>query len=150
MRARDLASQAAKEAKQVAAQASREADRLAKQAQDRAATAERQVTQANKAGQTADKATKPAAAGPANVTLHEGRYLDALTKEQLLHLTGDLELQGQSTMSKHELIDALTREGGVPIGTLSKDELLRVARGAGREVDTSMTKDELIAAIDIS
>jgi hypothetical protein len=53
-------------------------------------------------------------------------------------------------MSKHELIDALTREGGVPIGTLSKEELLRVARSVGREVGTSMTKDELIAAIDIS
>ena len=88
------------------------------------------MTQANKASQTADKATNTAAAGPANVTLHEGRYLDALTKEQLLHLTGDSELEGQSAMSKHELIDAVTREGGVPIGTLSKEELLRVARSA--------------------
>jgi hypothetical protein len=82
--------------------------------------------------------------------LHEGRYLDALTKEQLLRLTADLELEGQSAMSKHELIDAVTREGGVPIGTLSKEELLRIARSAGHEVGTSMTKDELIAAIDIS
>jgi hypothetical protein len=74
----------------------------------------------------------------------------ALTKAQLLRLTGDLELEGQSAMSKDELIDAVAREGGVPIGTLSKEELLRVARSAGCEVGTSMTKDELIAAIDIS
>jgi hypothetical protein len=82
--------------------------------------------------------------------LHDRQYLDALTKEQLLRLNGDLELAGHSAMSKQELIGAITREGGVPVGALSKEELLRVARNTGAEVGTSMTKDELIAAIDTS
>ena len=82
--------------------------------------------------------------------MHDRQYLDALTKEQLLRLGEDFELEGQSAMSKHELIEAITREGGVQLTALSKDELLRVARSSGAEVGTSMTKDAIIAAINTS
>jgi hypothetical protein len=41
---------------------------------------------------------------PEALMLH-AQYLDALTKEQLLRLTGDLDVEGQSTMSKQELIE---------------------------------------------
>ena len=65
---------------------------------------------------------------PEALTLH-AQYLDALTKEQLLRLTGDLDVEGQSTMSKQELIDAVVRGGGVRVSALSNEELFRV-RGA--------------------
>ena len=60
------------------------------------------------------------------------------------------DIEGHAAMSKRELIDAIVREGGVPLSTLSKDELLRVARSTGSEEGTSMTKDELMAVIDTS
>lgn len=83
---------------------------------------------------------------PAEVTL-PAQYLDALTKEQLLRLAYDLEVEGQSAMSKQELIDAIVHGGGVRVSVLSKEELLRVARSTGSEVGTAMTKSELIATI---
>lgn len=53
-------------------------------------------------------------------------------------------------MSKQELIETIIRHGGVPASALSKEELLRIARSTGSEVGTSMTKAELITAIDAS
>jgi hypothetical protein len=67
----------------------------------------------------------------------------------LQRLTGDLEIAGQSAMSKPELIEAIVR-GGVPASALSKEELLRIARSTGSEAGASMTKAELIAVIDWS
>ena len=82
--------------------------------------------------------------------MHDSQSLDALTKDQLLRLTEDLELEVQPATSKHELVEAIVRKGGIPASALLKDELLRVARNTGSEVSTSMTKSELIAAIDAS
>jgi nucleoid DNA-binding protein len=50
-------------------------------------------------------------------------------------------------MTKQELIDAIVHGAGVRVSALSKEELLRVARSTGSEVDTAMTKSELIATI---
>lgn len=153
-RARDLAGEAAKAAEDVAAQASREADRLAKQARERMATIERRATQAEKTKQAAEKRIETAGVRPhgtpPEVTLHDSQSLDALTKDQLLRLAEDLELESQSAASKQELIEAIIRNGGVPASALSKEELLRIARSTGSEVGTSMTKAELITAIDTS
>jgi hypothetical protein len=74
----------------------------------------------------------------------------ALTKEQLVRLAGDLEVEGQYAMNKQELIDALSKAGGVSLGSLTKEELLRVARHADHDVTASMTKGELIAAVTTS
>ena len=153
-RARDLAGEAAKAAEDVAAQASREADRLAKQAQERMTSIKRQATQAEKTKQAAEKRIETAGVRPhgtpPDVTLHDSQSLDALTKDQLLRLAEDLELESQSAASKQELIEAIIRNGGVPASALSKEELLRIARSTGSEVGTSMTKAELITAIDTS
>ena len=130
------------------------ADRLAKQAQERMTTIKRQATQAEKAKQAAERRTETAVAGPQgtppDVTLHDSQFLEALTKDQLLHLTEDLELESQPATSKQELIEVIIRSGGVPASALSKEELLRIARSTGSEVGTSMTKAELITAIDAS
>jgi hypothetical protein len=91
----------------------------------------------------------PQARASAGVTLSGDQY-EALTKEQLLRLAGDLEVEGQYAMNKQELIDALGRAGGVSLGSLTKEELLRVARHADYDVTTSMTKDELIATVTTS
>jgi hypothetical protein len=82
--------------------------------------------------------------------LHDSQSLDALTKDQLLRLAEDLELESQAAASKQELIEVIIRNGGVPASALSKEELLRIARSTGSEVGTSMTKAELITAIDTS
>ncbi len=50
-------------------------------------------------------------------------------------------------MSKPELIDAISRKGGVQLDALTKEELLRLGRTTGSDVRTSMTKDELVTAI---
>src|ERR1700750_2879884 len=138
----------------VGAQASREADRLAKQAQERMATVERRASQAEKTKQAAEKRIETAGARPhetpPDVTLHDSQSLEALTKDQLLRLAEDLELESQSAASKQELIEAIIRSGGVPASALSKEELLRIARSAGSEMGSSMTKAELITAIDTS
>ena len=151
-RARDLASQAAKAAKEIAAQRSREADRLSARAREQAAAADRRVTEASRMKMAGADASSPKAPPPdarAEVTLREGHY-QALTKEQLLRLAGEFELEGEYAMNKQELIEALGREGGVPLGALSKEELLRVARRADCDVVTSMTKDDLIGAVTAS
>ena len=80
----------------------------------------------------------------------DSRHLDALTKDQLLRLTEELEFEVQSAMSKQELVETIARNGGVPASALLKEELLRVARNTGSEVSTSMTKAEIITAIDTS
>ena len=49
-------------------------------------------------------------------------------------------------MSKPELVDALQQEG-VGLDALTKAQLLAVGDGHGVEVRTSMSKNELIAAI---
>jgi hypothetical protein len=82
--------------------------------------------------------------------LHDSQSLEALTKDQLLRLTEDLERESQSATSKQELIEAIIRNGGVPASALSKEELLRIARSTGSEAGTSMTKAELITAIGTS
>ena len=87
---------------------------------------------------------------PPGVTLHDSQFLDALTKDQLLRVMEDLELERQPAASKQELIEVIIRNGGVPASALSKEELLRIARSTGSEVGTSMTKAELITAIDAS
>jgi hypothetical protein len=115
---------------------------------------QRRATQAEKTKQAAEKRIETAGVHPhgtpPDVTLHDSQLLDALTKDQLLGLTEDLELESQSAASKQELIEAILRKGGVPASALSKEELLRIARSTGSEVGTSMTKAELISAIDTS
>jgi hypothetical protein len=117
-------------------------------------TIERQASRAEKAKQAAEKRIETAAvrphATPPDVTLHDSQVLDALTKDQLLRVTEDLEIESQPTTSKQDLIEVIIRSGGVPASTLSKEELLRIARSTGSEVGTSMTKAELITAIDAS
>ena len=76
--------------------------------------------------------------------------MDALTKNDLLRLAGELQIDGHAAMSKPELIRAIARVDGVHLDVLTKSELLRLARRGGTEVRTSMTKDELIAAISES
>jgi hypothetical protein len=86
---------------------------------------------------------------PEALTLH-APYLDALTKEQLLRLTGDLDVEGQSTMSKQELNRrrrAWRRSAcqrALERGTVSGP------RSTGSEMGISMTKSELIATIGTS
>jgi hypothetical protein len=53
-------------------------------------------------------------------------------------------------MTKQDLVEAVVRAGGVPLDQLNRDELLRLGRGGGAELRTSMTKPELIAAIRTS
>jgi hypothetical protein len=53
-------------------------------------------------------------------------------------------------MNKEDLVRAVVRVGGVPLDRLNKDELVRLGRGTGAELQTSMTKPELIAAIGTS
>jgi hypothetical protein len=53
-------------------------------------------------------------------------------------------------MTKQDLVEAVVRAGGVPLDRLNRDELLRLGRGGGAELRTSMTKPELIAAIRTS
>jgi colicin import membrane protein len=156
--ARDLASQAATAAKEIAAQASQEADRLAKHAQA-GAEVERRVIKPNQLRQTASGGAAGDSGGsdgnsvaapmhgrgkPDALTRGE---LDALTKAELLRLTGDLDVEGRLSMSKSELIDSISRKGGVQLDALTKEELLRLGRTTGSDVRTSMTKDELITAI---
>jgi hypothetical protein len=73
-----------------------------------------------------------------------------LTKTELIRLAGELDVADPSTMSKQDLVEAVVRVGGVPLDRLNKDELLRLGRGTGAELRTSMTKPELIAAITTS
>ena len=81
--------------------------------------------------------------------MHDRQYLDALTKEQLLRLGEDFELEGQSAMSKHELIEAITREG--EFSRLRCPRLNCPGRTEQRRRGgTSMTKDAIIAAINTS
>jgi hypothetical protein len=91
----------------------------------------------------------PSARSSAGVTLSEDQY-QALTKEQLLRLAGDFEVEGQYAMNKQELIHVLGRAGGVSLDALTKEELLRIARHADHDVATSMTKAELIATVTTS
>ena len=69
-----------------------------------------------------------------------------LTKQELLGLAEAADIEGRSSMSKPELVDALKQEG-VGLDALTKAELLAVGAGHGIDVRTSMSKNELIAAI---
>ncbi len=53
-------------------------------------------------------------------------------------------------MTKQDLVEAVVRAGGVPLDRLSRDELLRLGRGGGADLRSSMTKPELIVAIRTS
>jgi hypothetical protein len=148
--ARDRASQAAAAANEIAAQASQEADQLAKHAQKRAAEAERRVVEASQLRHSTNSAVagrRGSAANSADVTVREREDLGALTKGELLRLTEDLDVEGRPSMSKSELVDAISRAGGVQLVVLTKEELLRLGRTTGSDVHTSMTKDELITVI---
>jgi hypothetical protein len=79
--------------------------------------------------------------------VHERNELAALTKGDLLRLTGGLGIEGGSSMSKPELVDVIIREGGVELKALTREELLRLGRAVGSDVQTSMTKDDLIAEV---
>ncbi len=64
-----------------------------------------------------------------------------------MRLAGELHINGHAAMSKPELSTAIARADGLHLDALTKSELLRLGRRGGAEVRTSMTKDELIAAI---
>jgi hypothetical protein len=83
-------------------------------------------------------------------TLRTVDQVDRLTKAELIRLAGQLDVADSSTMNKQDLVRAVVRVGGVPLDRLNKDELLRLGRGSGAELQTSMTKPELIAAISTS
>jgi hypothetical protein len=137
-------------AKDIAAQASQEAEQLAKQAQERASEAERRVVEPDRLRQPASSAEADdggSTANSADVIVREREELDALTKAELLRLTESLDVEGRMSMSKSELIDAISRVGGVNLDALTKEELLRFGRTIGSDVRTSMTKDELVTAI---
>jgi hypothetical protein len=87
------------------------------------------------------------AGNSANGTVRDRSELDALTKGDLLRLTDGLDIEGRSSMSKPELVDAIIREGGVELNALTREELLRLGRAVGSDVQTSMTKNDLIAVI---
>ena len=53
-------------------------------------------------------------------------------------------------MTRQDLVEGVVRAGGVPLDQLNKDELLRLGRGGGAELRTSMTKPEHIVAIRTS
>lgn len=148
---RDLASQAAAAAKEIAAQASHEADQLARQAQERAAEAERQVAETDRLRRPANSAARGEreGSGPhsAGAIVRKAGELEALTKEELLRLTESLDVEGRSSMSKSELIEAIGRQGGLKLDALNKEELLRFGRATGSDVRASMTKDELVTTI---
>ena len=61
-------------------------------------------------------------------------------------LAEEADVEGRSSMSKPKLVDALEQEG-VGLDALTKAELLAVGAGHGIDVGTSMSKNELIAAI---
>jgi len=149
--ARDLASQAAAAAKEIAAQASHEAKLLEKQAQEHAAEAERRIIESGQSRRPPGNGAKADRGGSsgnsADVIVREKEDLDALTKGDLLRLTKRLDVEGRPSMSKSELIDVISREGGIKLDALTKEELLRLGRTTGSDVLISMTKDELITAI---
>jgi hypothetical protein len=75
-----------------------------------------------------------------------GNVLKVLTRQELLVLAEEADVEGRSSMSKPKLVDALEQEG-VGLDALTKAELLAVGTGHGLDVRTSMSKNELIAAI---
>ena len=56
----------------------------------------------------------------------------------------ELDVADASTMNKQDLVEAVVQVGGVPLDELNEGELLRLGRGTGAELRTSMTKPELI------
>lgn len=81
---------------------------------------------------------------------------DGPTKEMLLERARDLDIEGRSSMTKDELIDAIdeaTDENGRGKGSVAalesktKDELLDMARERDVEGRSNMTKDELVDAL---
>jgi hypothetical protein len=76
----------------------------------------------------------------------EEEQLNALTKQNLVALAHELEIEGATTLAKGELVETLAEEG-VPIDLLTKRDLLRLAESQGIDVRASMSKPELIASI---
>jgi hypothetical protein len=72
--------------------------------------------------------------------------LDALTKQELLRLAENVELDGRSAMNKPDLLDALSKQR-LPWESLTKQDLLTIGEEKGAEVRSSMTKSELIDLI---
>ena len=91
--------------------------------------------------------TKAQTLDSAGAILRKGEELEALTKGELLRLTESLDVEGRSSMNKSELIEAMSRQGGLRLGALTKEELLRLGQATGSDVRTSMTKDELVTTI---
>jgi hypothetical protein len=73
--------------------------------------------------------------------------LQVLAKQDLLRVAQGLEIEGRTSMSKPELLDALEDEGVTP-ETLTKRELLDLGESWGLDVKASMSKTELVQLID--
>jgi hypothetical protein len=63
-----------------------------------------------------------------------------------MRLAEQAEIDGRSTMSKPQLVGALARQH-LPMDALTKQDLVAIGEGNGVDIRTSMTKDELIAAV---
>jgi post-segregation antitoxin (ccd killing protein) len=72
----------------------------------------------------------------------DGGAAEDMTKEELLERAREVGIEGRSSMSKHELAEAVEAEESV-----TKEELLERAREAGIEGRSSMTKEELRHAL---
>ena len=155
VRARELAEKAAQAAQEAAAEATREAERLAEEARARAAEAERRAAAASEVRDRAQRRVErrpqrwlvPHRDPPSGSHNGLGRTaLTALTKQDLLRLAEQAEIDGRSAMSKPQLVGALARQH-LPLDTLTKHDLLTIGEGNGADIRVSMSKDELIKAI---
>ena len=152
--AQQLADEAAQAAQEAALEASREADQLAEQAKERAADAKRRSTEAQR---VRDRANTSLARVQGNGQANTGSTttmptltaddLQVLAKPDLLRVAQGLDIEGRTSMSKPELLDALEHEGVAPT-TLTKRELLDLGESWGLEVRSSMSKAELVRLID--
>ena len=90
------------------------------------------------------------AAGNADgVALRTVNQVGRFTKAELIRLAGQLDVADSSTMNKQDLVQAVVRVGGVPWTGSTRRTCCGWA-GNRCELQTSMTKPELIAAVSTS
>jgi hypothetical protein len=172
--ARELASQAAQAARELADQASRDAARLAgnqhaptkRQPRPSARARSRVARTVPRPRQGRPGQSRPGQGRPGQGRSGQGqsgqgqsgrltddRYLGSLTKRELQRLATERRLPADhgrrpADMTKEQLAAAIVRAGGVRLDALTKAELLRLARSQSKDVSGSMTKQDLIAAVN--
>lgn len=105
--ARRLADEAARAARAAAEDASRQADQLRNEADQRAAEAESRVKEAEHLRDRAAATAKQTSRELDRETVNGG--LDAYKKPELVELASSIGIESRSSMTKPELVDAITR-----------------------------------------